>query len=115
MLSPGAAIPWPSAGAVWGSTWDSSSARWSTLSFAASPVRRPPAVRTFLLASFPIALDGAGNILGLWTSPIGLRFATGVIWGAVLPAYFIAGLHDLAMRLPGFRTRPGGPRLNSPG
>ncbi len=66
----------------------------------------PPALRTFLLASFPIALDGAGNILGLWSSPIGLRFATGVLWGAVLPAYFIAGLHELAMRLLRRRTPP---------
>ncbi len=76
---------------------------------------RPPAVRTFLLASLPLVLDGAGGIAGLWTSPIGVRFATGLVWGAVLPVYFIAGLHDLAMRLPGFRTRSGGPRLNSPG
>lgn len=70
----------------------------------------PPALRTFLLASFPIALDGAGHILGLWSSPIGLRLVTGLLWGAVLPAYFIAGLHELAMRL--LRRRippPGGP------
>jgi hypothetical protein len=44
-----------------------------------------------------------------------VRFATGLVWGAVLPVYFIAGLHDLAMRLPGFRTLSGGTRLNSPG
>ncbi len=66
----------------------------------------PPALRTFLLASLPVALDGAGNVLRLWSSPIGVRFATGVLWGAVLPAYFIAGLHDLAMRLPFLRTPP---------
>jgi uncharacterized membrane protein len=76
---------------------------------------RPPAVRMFLLASLPIVFDGAGGIAGLWVSPIGIRFATGIIWGAALPPYFIAGLHDLAMRLPRFRTCSGGPRLNSPG
>jgi len=69
----------------------------------------PPAIRTLLLASLPIALDGAGNILGLWSSPIGVRFATGLLWGTVLPPYFIAGLHELAMRFPGFR-----PRVRSP-
>ncbi len=72
----------------------------------------PPALGTFLLASLPVALDGASNVIGFWTSPIGVRFVTGVLWGAVLPAYFIAGLHDLAMRLPAFRTRSGRPRLN---
>ena len=76
----------------------------------------PPAVRTFLAASLPIALDGAGNIAGLWASPIGVRFAAGLVWGAVLPAYFISGLHELAMRLPGLRTRTGdAPRLNARG
>lgn len=76
----------------------------------------PPALRTFLLASLPIAIDGAGGVLRLWASPIGVRFATGVIWGALLPAYFIAGLYELAMRLPFLRTpRRGRPRLNSHG
>ena len=67
-----------------------------------------PAVRTLLLASFPLALDGTGNLLGLWASPIGIRFAAGVLCGTVLPGYFIAGLYELAMRVPGFRA--GGPR-----
>ena len=68
----------------------------------------PPAIRTFLLVSLPIFLDVAGNILGLWSSPLGVRFATGVLWGTVLPAYFIAGLHDLATRIPGLRNPPPG-------
>jgi uncharacterized membrane protein len=73
---------------------------------------RPPAVRTFLLASFPIGLDVAGNVAGLWTSPIGVRFAAGLLWGALLPAYFITGLQEVVMRFPGFRARSGKPRLN---
>jgi uncharacterized membrane protein len=68
------------------------------------------------MASLPVALDGTGNVLGLWSSPIGVRFATGVLWGAVLPAYFIAGMHELAMRIPCLRTHPPrDPRLNSEG
>ena len=68
----------------------------------------PPAIRTFLLVSLPIFLDVAGNVLGLWSSPLGIRFATGVFWGTVLPAYFIAGLHELATRVPGRRNHPPG-------
>lgn len=68
----------------------------------------PPAPRTFLLVSLPIFLDVAGNVLGLWSSPIGVRFATGVLWGTILPAYFIAGLHELATRIPCFRNPPPG-------
>jgi uncharacterized membrane protein len=71
----------------------------------------PPAVRTFLLFSLPISLDVAGNVLGLWSSPIGVRFASGVLWGIVLPAYFIAGMHGLATLVPGL---PNPPRRGSP-
>lgn len=67
-----------------------------------------PAVGTFLLASLPVALDGAGNVLRLWSSPIGVRFAAGVLWGTVLPAYFIAGMNELATRIPGLRNHPPG-------
>lgn len=66
----------------------------------------PPAGRVFFLASVPICLDVAGNVLGLWASPIGVRFATGVLLGTILPAYFIAGMHELATRFPGFRNPP---------
>jgi uncharacterized membrane protein len=74
--------------------------------FARPPV--PPAVRTFLLVSLPVFLDVTGNVTGLWSSPIGLRFATGVLWGTILPAYFITGLHELATRIPGLRNPPPG-------
>jgi uncharacterized membrane protein len=56
---------------------------------------RLPSARVFLLLSLPMALNAAGGILGLWASPIGLRFATGVVWGALLPFYFVTGLADL--------------------
>jgi uncharacterized membrane protein len=54
----------------------------------------PPA-RLFLLSVSPLALDGLAGLLGLWASPIGVRFATGLVWGALLPFYFIPGLSDL--------------------
>jgi uncharacterized membrane protein len=42
-----------------------------------------------------MAVDGAAGLLGLWRSPIGIRFATGFVWGTVLPFYFVTGLADL--------------------
>jgi len=56
----------------------------------------PPA-RLFLLSVLPLALDGLAGMLGLWTSPIGVRFATGFAWGTVLPFYFVTGLADLVL------------------
>jgi uncharacterized membrane protein len=55
---------------------------------------RLPATPIFILFSFPIGLDSAGNFLGLWASPIVLRFATGLIWGSILPFYLITGLYE---------------------
>jgi uncharacterized membrane protein len=54
-----------------------------------------PRARTFVLLTLPLALDGTAGVLGIWKSPIGLRFGTGVLWGAILPFYFVAGLADL--------------------
>jgi len=68
----------------------------------------PPGVRAFLLISLPVSMDVAGNVLGFWSSPIGVRFATGVLWGAILPAYFISGMCELATRIPGIRNPPPG-------
>lgn len=54
-----------------------------------------PPVSLFLLLVLPLAADGAAGVIGLWRSPIGLRFATGFVWGTVLPFYFVTGLADL--------------------
>jgi uncharacterized membrane protein len=54
-----------------------------------------PSVRVFLPLTLPLALDGAAGILGIWASPIGVRFATGLVWGLVLPFFFVTGLADL--------------------
>lgn len=53
-----------------------------------------PKAKTFVLLSIPIALDAAVNLLGVWTSPDWVRFLTGIVWGLILPFYYLAGLSD---------------------
>lgn len=64
-----------------------------------------PSARAFVVATLPLAVDGAAGVLGLWRSSIGLRFATGLAWGAILPFYVLAGAVDL-VRLRRARRRP---------
>jgi uncharacterized membrane protein len=59
---------------------------------------RLPAQRLFLAVSAPIALDTAANVLRFWDTPNGVRFATGFLWGLILPFYFLTGISELAMR-----------------
>lgn len=54
-----------------------------------------PSGRLFILLTLPLAADGLAGFLGLWQSPIAVRAATGLVWGALLPFYFVAGLADL--------------------
>jgi uncharacterized membrane protein len=54
-----------------------------------------PPVRLLVGLTLPMAVEAFGGILGLWRSPIGLRFVTGFAWGAILPFYFITGVADL--------------------
>jgi uncharacterized membrane protein len=53
-----------------------------------------PKVRTFLLVTSPLVLDGLGNFFALWSTSNWLRFSTGVLWGLILPFYFITGVAD---------------------
>ncbi|MBU1185416.1 MAG: DUF2085 domain-containing protein [Acidobacteria bacterium] len=53
---------------------------------------RLPKTRTLLLLTVPIAVDAAANIIRLGYSPLWLRFATGWIWGQILPYYWMTGL-----------------------
>jgi len=53
-----------------------------------------PKAKTLILLSIPIFIDATGNLVGLWTSPIWVRFLTGFIWAIILPFYFLAGLAD---------------------
>jgi uncharacterized membrane protein len=57
-----------------------------------------PRIRTLVFVSVPIVLDTAANFLGMWTSAGWLRFLTGLIWGSILPFYFLAGLSDYFIR-----------------
>jgi hypothetical protein len=45
--------------------------------------------------SLPIVIDTAANVLSLWATMHWLRLTTGVIWGAILPFYFIPGVTDI--------------------
>ena len=49
--------------------------------------------------SLPIVADTAANFLSLWMTGDWLRFATGVLWGTILPYYFIPGLADVSNRI----------------
>jgi len=55
-----------------------------------------PRASTFLALTLPMAVDGVAGVLGLWSSPIGLRFATGAVWGPLLPFFFVTGVAELA-------------------
>jgi len=61
---------------------------------------RLPSLKTFVLVSSPIVVDFAGNILRLWSTPHVPRLLTGLIWGTILPFYFLAGLAGLFARTP---------------
>lgn len=53
-----------------------------------------PASRLFFIVSVPILLDTAANFFGLWQTPNVARLVTGVLWGIILPHYFIPGVAD---------------------
>jgi len=57
-----------------------------------------PRVWSFVLATGPLAADGLGNLLGLWSTGNVLRLAIGFIWGVILPFYLLAGLNSLFLR-----------------
>lgn len=56
-----------------------------------------PQTKIFILVSLPIVMDTLGNFARLWETLNEVRFATGLLWGAILPFYFITGLADLAL------------------
>lgn len=53
-----------------------------------------PKKEIFILMSMPIVIDTAGNILMIWMTGEWMRFGIGVLWGSILPYYFIPGLTD---------------------
>ncbi len=60
--------------------------------------KTPPRPLFFILLSIPIGTDALANFLGLWATPIGLRLATGLAWGFILPFYLLAGLNSLFIK-----------------
>lgn len=71
---------------------------------------RLPRPRVFLALSLPIGLDFAAGLFGLWDSRNAVRLATGVLWGVLLPFYFLPGVLGLFAR----RVK-GGPPASSAG
>jgi uncharacterized membrane protein len=71
------------------------------LGLAAYPFRRGfallrlPSQAALAAAVMPLAADAAGNLLGLWNSPAGLRLLTGLLGGTILPFYFLTGVGEL--------------------
>lgn len=57
-----------------------------------------PRARAIILISIPIAVDAAGNFMGIWMSSTWTRFITGAVWGIILPFYFLAGIADYFLR-----------------
>jgi len=57
-----------------------------------------PALRTLAVFTLPIGLDTLGNFLGLWSTGDGVRFATGLLWGVVLPFFFIPAVGEALSR-----------------
>lgn len=58
-----------------------------------------PKARMFILVSAPIVFDTVGNFFHLWMTPIIPRFIIGLIWGLLLPFYFITGITDFFLNL----------------
>ncbi len=52
-----------------------------------------------MLISFPIVTDTLGNLIGLWETSNAARFGIGLLWGSLLPFYFITGLADLLQNI----------------
>ena len=69
------------------------------------PIRRDfsgvrlPRTAFFLALSAPIVLDTAANGLGLWATSNLVRFFLGLLWGLILPFYFLTGLGELALEV----------------
>lgn len=58
-----------------------------------------PRIRCLMLLSAPILVDTLGNFVKLWASPNLARFGTGLIWGPILPFYFVTGIAELVNAL----------------
>lgn len=64
-----------------------------------------PKMSMFLLFSAPIAVDTVGNFLQIWMTPGGIRLFLGILWGGILPFYFIGGIASALQSIR--RSNPG--------
>ncbi|HZE21484.1 MAG TPA: DUF2085 domain-containing protein [Desulfobaccales bacterium] len=58
-----------------------------------------PEGRIILLAALPMGLDFLVGAFRAWPSPSGVRLATGLVWGSVLPFYVIPSVTDAVRRI----------------
>jgi len=59
------------------------------------PSESLPKAKFLVFMSLPIVIDAAANVVLLWASPHWLRLSAGLIWGAILPFYFIPGITEM--------------------
>lgn len=57
-----------------------------------------PRPLTFIVMSLPMAVDALGNFFNVWSTGNVLRLITGLIWGILLPFYFLAGLNGVLLK-----------------
>jgi uncharacterized membrane protein len=53
-----------------------------------------PKILTFILVTAPLVIDALGNLFHIWSTSNWVRFLTGILWGFILPFYFITGVSD---------------------
>ena len=56
---------------------------------------KSPVNHILFALSVPIVLDTIGNLFNLWHTSDWLRFVIGILWGVILPYYFIGGISEL--------------------
>lgn len=65
-----------------------------------------PRIKFFITLFIPVVIDTAGNFFCIWSTPGGIRFFFGWIWGLILPFYFITGIVDFITSLNKRRNFP---------
>ncbi|MBN2246773.1 MAG: DUF2085 domain-containing protein [Candidatus Aminicenantes bacterium] len=60
--------------------------------------REVPSRAYLIFFSLPIIIDTAANFLRFWNTPGWIRLILGIVWGGILPFYFIAGINELVNR-----------------
>lgn len=53
-----------------------------------------PKTEVFVLVTLPLAIDTAGNFFSFWMTPGWFRLVLGVVWGLILPFFFIPGVWE---------------------